>query len=215
MNVLVTGFAAGPSHSNASEILIRSLREALPPALQPFSANLHFEILDTDTHGLQTALHVLLQKIQPRICVFTGQAPGRNKIALESTARNLRNIGPPLKEGEAPQRALIRNEGPAERLATLPDLDRLLAGLLAAQIPAAVSHDAGSSLCNQLLYEGLAYAVDHGNVPLCGFVHIPALPQQVIQHWPDYPSMCLPMLRDAISVILCALMPRPEAWYIT
>lgn len=210
MNILVTGFAAGPAQSNASEILLRSLLEDTPSALQPFRHDLHFEILDTDTHGLKALLHARLREIKPAICVFTGQAPGRSNITLESTAHNLRNIGPPLKPGDEPQRAVIRSEGATEYRATLQSLDRLVGHLIAAQIPAAVSHDAGTSLCNQLLYEGLAYAADNGNLPQCGFIHIPALPQQVIQHWPHYPSMCLPMLRDAMSVILCALVTPPE-----
>jgi pyroglutamyl-peptidase len=75
-------------------------------------------------------------------------------------------------------------------------------------IPAAISDDAGNNLCNQLLYEGLQYATQHAGKPLCGFVHIPALPQQVIARWPSYPFMPLEMTRQAIAAVLLELLQQ-------
>lgn len=73
-------------------------------------------------------------------------------------------------------------------------------------IPAAISNDAGNNLCNQILYEGLQYSMHHAGQMRCGFVHIPALPQQVIERWPDYPFMPLDMIRAAMAIILFELV---------
>lgn len=104
-------------------------------------------------------------------------------------------------------------------MASMLHMDAMVERLREAGIPAAMSDNAGNNLCNQILYEGLQHAEKHAGQPRCGFVHIPALPQQIIERWPDYPFMPLAMLREAMSIILVelvrgALMLRHRTWKI-
>lgn len=206
MTILVTGFASSENGSNASDIVVSSLINDLPVSLKTAKSKLHFRLIDASTHSLKSKLDALLREIQPYNCVFVGQAPGRNNITLESAATNLRFTGPPLQPGGKPQIDVICSTGPATCKATLPNMDRMVERLHKKGIPAAVSHDAGNSLCNQILYEGLQYAEQNSGNPHCGFIHIPALPQQVIERWPNYPFMPLDMSRDAVAVVLLELM---------
>ncbi len=51
--------------------------------------------------------------------------------------------------------------------------------LLAAGIPCRLSGTAGTFLCNALMYHALRACGERMPAPLCGFVHLPYLPQQV------------------------------------
>lgn len=198
--ILVTGFASTAKGLNASDVLVRSLIDNLPAPLREAKSQLHFRIIDTTPHDLRDALDALLAEIEPAICVFVGQAPGRNAITLERVAANLKFTGPPPSPGDTPPSAPIDAHGPASCVATLTQMDAMIEKLRDAGIPAALSDDAGNHLCNQLLYEGL----QHATQARCGFVHIPALPQQVIERWPSYPFMPLEMMRAAMEIILLA-----------
>ena len=184
-SILVTGFVSTASGLNASDVLVQSLMNKLPSALADARQRIHFRLVDASTHDLRAKLETLLHEIRPSQCVFVGQAPGRNSITLESTATNLRFTGPPPSPGGMPQSDVIDANGPQACTASLPRMDAMVKMLRDAGIPAAISDNAGNSLCNQILYEGLQYAQKHAGLPRCGFVHIPALPQQIIERWPD------------------------------
>lgn len=202
MPILVTGFVSTAEVSNASGILIDSLMQDLPRALHPLRDEIELHVLEVNGETLKAQLEALLRTHNPTHCLFTGQAPGRNQLTLETVATNKRDIGPPLKPGEAPQSVVISDSGPDCYAATLPQQTDIVQALNEKGIPAALSADAGNNLCNQILYEGLRYAEQYAGMPQCGFLHIPALPAQVIARWPNYPFMPLDMMRDAIALIL-------------
>lgn len=206
LRILVTGFVSTANGLNASDVVVRSLISDLPTALNGVKHCFYFRLVDAGTDDLRPKLEALLREVQPTDCVFVGQAPGRNNITLERTATNLRFTGPPLRPEDAPPSDVIRADGPDACQASMSNMEEMVEKLRAAGIPAALSDDAGNSLCNQILYEGLQFASDHAGQPRCGFVHIPALPQQVIERWPDYPFMPLEMSRAAMAVILLELV---------
>lgn len=204
--ILITGFASNHLGVNASGLLVRSLMQDLPLMLAGARHLLNFRVLDASTDDLQFQLEALLHEVRPSDCVFVGQAPGRNNITLERTATNRRITGPPLRTGDAPPSDVIQVGGPDACVATMSQMEESVEKLRSAGIPAAISDDAGSNLCNQILYKGLQYAAQHADQPRCGFVHIPVLPQQVIERWPDYPFMPLDMIRAAMAIILFELV---------
>ncbi|MDP2646904.1 MAG: hypothetical protein Q8P24_18365, partial [Desulfobacterales bacterium] len=206
MRVLVTGFRSKESTGNASEVLVTSLMDDLPAGLARYSENIRFSIVQDDTETIKAELSGLLERICPNYCVFVGQAPGRNSVCLENFATNYRVIGAALKTGEAPPGDMIETSGPAAYAATLPDLTGMVRQLKTAGIPAAVSYSCGNNLCNQLLYLGLHRASEFSLPMKCGFVHIPALPEQVILQWPQHPFMPLQMTRKSIEIILNHLL---------
>jgi pyroglutamyl-peptidase len=205
MKVLVTGFEPTKGRFNASRALVNSYRDELPPELAAHAAQLAFAILPTDTLALQGNLEQLLAQHRPRCCVFTGQAPGRNRINLERFATNLKDFDHPDGSGNRPRGENIDATGPVAYRATLPGMDAMIERMNAAGIPAAYSNHAGNHLCNQVLYLALHHTEIQGDGPECGFLHIPLLPEQVMEHWRHSPHMPLATTRQALSIVLTTL----------
>ena len=198
--ILLTGFRPyGGERSNASQALIRALRRH-PPSLKQV-ATLNFAILPAEPLQLEAALHVLLRRHQPDDVLMFGQAPGRNRICLERVARNQFQDRP------------VRSGGQACYRATLPGQARTLRALHRAGIPARFSDDAGDYLCNMALYLVLEHARKTGSNTRAGFVHVPVLPRQVINFWPDAPCLSLDTLQQAARLILATLAVERKATY--
>ncbi len=211
MSILVTGFDRGCEAVNASQALVDSLRDDLPPELTPWRSKLHFAILPLSSRDIGDALAAELETCRPRYGVFTGQARGRNRIELERLATNLLDFESADAMNMQPRGERIEPSGPAACWSTLPNQARMVEGLNARGIPAALSNHAGNHLCNQLLYLALRRGQQNESAPDCGFVHIPPLPQQLRSQWPESPFMPLEMTRAALVEILLALLqPTPE-----
>jgi pyroglutamyl-peptidase len=80
MRILVTGFEPNDDGSNASKILVESLREESPESICNIIDLVSFEVLPPSSAKLKSAVHHAIEQHQAAFCVFTGQAPGRNKI---------------------------------------------------------------------------------------------------------------------------------------
>ena len=202
MKVLVTGFESREEKSNASDILVSSLIDDSSKAISTLPCEVKFHVLKDDTHSLKDEIYGLLDGYKPDICLFTGQAPSRNSITLECVATNYRYISPPPKIGEPAIGGEIEVQGPDAYNSTLPDIPGIVKELKSNIIPAAPSRWGGNSLCNQVLYHGVHHSQVNDTATKCGFMHIPALPEQVISQWPDVPFMPLEMTRRAVEVIL-------------
>ncbi|MEP3856742.1 MAG: hypothetical protein ABJM39_06825 [Porticoccus sp.] len=211
MSILITGFDAGHDKVNASAALVTSLQDDLPQPLLPLRSRLHFAVLPLSTSDLREAVLAEIAACQPRFCVFTGQARGRNKVNLERLATNLRDFDSPDVEGFQPRGERIEPGGPAAYWSTLPGQEAMLERLNRQGIPAALSNHAGNHLCNQLLYQTLHWAQQNGSGLACGFVHIPPLPIQVRRQWPETPFMPLEMTRAALVQILLVLVQQAGA----
>jgi pyroglutamyl-peptidase len=70
------------------------------------------------------------------------------------------------------------------------------------KIPAKVSNTAGTFLCNFVMYEGLDYSAKHGYPIKVGFIHVPYIPEQVLER--DSPSMALDNMVTAIEATIRA-----------
>ena len=206
MKVLITGFRSNNDTSNASEILVNSMIADLPEQLAAQPCRLTLKILGDDTHTLKSELIGLLNDIKPDYCLFTGQAPSRNKITFEYIATNYRHLGLAPAIGEPAEGGPIEQHGPDAYISTLPGVPDIVKALKTSTIPAALSRWGGNSLCNQILYHGLHHAKETGVNIKCGFIHVPALPEQVITQWPDVPFMPLDMTRSALEITIMSLL---------
>ena len=75
--------------------------------------------------------------------------------------------------GYAPQGTKVVEGGPAAYLSTLP-LRRIVRDLRLNGVPADISGDAGTLMCNHLMY-GVLHACSGRDI-VAGWVHLPALP---------------------------------------
>lgn len=146
-----------------------------------------------------------LNEHQPDVVISVGQAGGRAKITPEYVGINLMNG----KDNAGVTKAFepIIPGGPDAYFTNLPVV-QMVAAMNEAGIPAAVSYTAGTYLCNYLAYAVRHHAVTNNlNLKSC-FIHIPYLPEQVIDKPTNTPSMPLETivagLRECIKVVALA-----------
>ncbi|MDN4495592.1 pyroglutamyl-peptidase I [Ureibacillus aquaedulcis] len=136
-------------------------------------------IMKVDFKESSNQLKEYINEVQPDLIISLGLAGGRYKITPERIAINMKD-GEPDNNGFAPVDAKINEDGADAYLTNLP-IRKMVERLKKEGYPAEVSNTAGTYLCNNIMYEGLAYAKQQGNV-LAGFIHIPASFELAIQH---------------------------------
>ncbi len=208
MSILVTGYEPNNEFLNASELVVLSMQQSPPNEIAGLRSALNYSILPGDTDALAGRLAELVELHRPRICLFVGQAPGRNQLTFERLAVNLRDFRKPDRKGNLPKGKPIVQDGPVGYYSTLPDQEKLVELLNTEGLPTAVSNNGGTHLCNQILYLGLHLAATRQPELLAGFVHIPALPIQVIRHWPEIPFMPMEMTCRALAITIRFLHDR-------
>ncbi|KGR76215.1 pyroglutamyl-peptidase I [Ureibacillus manganicus] len=133
--------------------------------------------VDFNESAIQLKQHI--DELQPDIIISLGLAGGRYKITPERIAINVKD-GEADNNGFKPVDEKIQEAGADAYLTNLP-IRRMIETLNKEGYPAEISNTAGTYLCNNIMYESLAYANEKGNV-LAGFIHIPASFELAIQH---------------------------------
>ena len=113
----------------------------------------------------------LLRQHRPTVVVCLGVAEGRAGISPERVAINLEDARIADNAGAQPRDRPVVRGGPAAYWSTLP-VKAMVAALERERIPAAVSHSAGTFVCNHVFY-ALMHAVRRRRVR-AGFIHVPA-----------------------------------------
>ena len=195
--ILATGFGPYRQSTNASGVLVTSLKDELTKELLPLQERLVFEVItcddisrETEHLSLEAQLSELLKRYQPTLCIHTGQAPPYNKITIEKIATN------------SFMREIIDPERPVAYWSNLPGTDSLIPVLEDQGIPAGYSFYSGQHLCNHILYSSRYFSEKNGHSHKSGLVHVPLLPEQVIKEHRDSPFMSLEMSRKALSIII-------------
>ncbi len=207
MKVLLTGFEPfGGSQVNPSaQVVGRLARDGVP------GVALHSAILPVDRQGGPATLLNAVRALHPDAILCLGEAARRPAISIERVAINLLDYRMVDNAGHQAVDEPIVLEGPAAYFVTLP-VRAMLDAVRMAGIPAELSLSAGAFLCNQVTYELLHYLTTHQLDIPAGFVHLPALPEQVTNAYPPMPSMALEtMVRGICAVIdaLPATVPSP------
>ena len=198
--ILITGFGPYQQSTNASGVLVTSLKDELTKELLPLQERLVFEVIncndtsrETEHLSLEAQLSELLKRYQPSLCIHTGQAPPYNKITIEKIATN------------SFMREIIDPDRPVAYWSNLPGTDSsdsLIPILEDQGIPAGYSFYCGQHLCNHILYSSRYFSEKNGQSHKSGLVHVPLLPEQVIKEHRDSPYMSLEMSRKALSIII-------------
>jgi len=157
----------------------------------------------------------LIAEHSPNAVVLLGESRRRSMITLERVAINFNDAtryGLADEAGVAPQGTPIAETGPAAYLSTLP-LRRCVTDLRAGGIPADISGDAGTLMCNHLMYGVLHHLATTGaaDVP-AGFVHLPALPETAaLEKNLGMPSMTTELCTRAVMSIADSLAAAAKA----
>jgi pyroglutamyl-peptidase len=158
---------------------------------------------------LKPALDRLLKESEFAAIVSLGMHVGAAAIHIERSALNLADFDMADNDGLSVTDAYVSQGGPAARLATLP-LRNIERALLTAGIPTQLSASAGTFLCNACLYYCLEAAEARTDRPLCGFLHLPCMPEQVVEaalkqdrrHGPGMASMELSRMVTGVEIAI-------------
>ncbi len=138
-----------------------------------------------------------LRGVDPLAVLCLGQAAGRAAVTPELFAHNLRYAAQPDALGALPQDTPVIAGGPLALMSTLP-ARRMAEAIAAEGIPARLSYDAGTYVCNELFYRMLS---NFDRPPFkVGFIHLPLLPEQTAEGTPDEgkPSLTLEQMTAAV-----------------
>lgn len=141
-----------------------------------------------------------IRETEPGVIVMTGQAGGRAELSVERLAVNLDDAQAADNDGVVRQGVPVVPDGPAAYFATLP-VAAIAAHLRKAACPVVVSNTAGLYVCNHLMYSVLHYIAVSGRNIRAGFVHVPFLPEQVVD-CPGTPSMSLACMTAGVQRIV-------------
>ncbi len=194
--ILLTGFEPfGGSPVNPSQQIVEALTADPPSGML-----LRTAILPVDTRHAPDALRDAIRAAKPSAIVMLGQAGRRSAMTVERVGINVLDFGMPDNSDHQPQDEPVVPDGPAAYFATLP-IKRIAQAMSEAGVPASVSNTAGTYLCNQVLYVALHHLAQEGPDVPAGFIHIPSLPEQVLDT-PNVPSMAL---SNALTAVRAAL----------
>jgi pyroglutamyl-peptidase len=188
--VLVTGFEPFDGATvNPSQLLVEALDDDVAKTVLPVS---YARAADELRRAVRAA--------EPHVVLCFGQADGRTGISVERFAHNLDEATTTDNDAASGSGSAIDSAGPVAYASTLP-VDEIVAALRAESIPAAPSRDAGGFLCNHVFYALMA-ELDARAGAIGGFVHVPLLPEQVLER-ADASMPLDTLVRAARIVIAC------------
>lgn len=168
--ILLTGFGPFPGVAdNASQRLVPKLAHL---AARRFSAHrVVSRILPTEWERAPARLEDLYKRERPKLVLHFGVSAHADAYVIETLARNRRKLVEDAA-GKLPSDDVVLAGGPEEIAVRIPaeDVKRRLHGI---NVPAITSRDAGSYLCNAILYLSLIRAEQTGTPDAVGFLHIP------------------------------------------
>jgi pyroglutamyl-peptidase len=200
--ILLTGFGPFPGiPTNVSADLVRALAKRARSTLTSY--RIVSSILPTEWDRAPRLLASLHKHHAPVLALHFGVAMGARGFRLETEARNHRRASPDAS-GSLPASTSLSHEGAAVRAVTIAARS-IAAKLESKGYPVSLSDDAGSYLCNAVLYQSLALAKENGGTCRVGFVHIPVDLSK--------PPLTLPVaVAGAFEIVKFALEPplRPN-----
>lgn len=194
MKILITGFEAfGGESINPSTEIIHALPEYIAGA-EIIKAKIPTAICIS-----VEMLKEIIEKHKPDVVINIGQAGGRmrSEINVERIAININDFPIPDNIKNMPVDERIIDDAPDGYFLTLP-IKKIVDALKKENIPATVSNTAGTYICNYVAF-CMAHLsrTDYPDMKT-GFIHVPYLPQQVIEK-SQIPHMSLDMMIRAIE----------------
>ena len=118
-----------------------------------------------------------------------GQAGGRFDLTPERVAINLDDARIPDNEGNQPIDVEIKADGEPAYFSQHP-VKAMVTAMKNAGLPASVSNTAGTFVCNHIMYQSLYLTHKEFPKAKAGFMHVPFLPEQVLER-SGMPAMSL------------------------
>lgn len=184
MKILVTGFDPfGNDQTNPAIEVVKRLPDHIAGA-----EVIKLEI-PTVFNESAIALKNAMKKHKPDYVLCIGQAGGRYGLTPERVAINEDDARIPDNEGNQPIDEVIQKDGEAAYFSQHP-IKAMVAAIQKEGLPASVSNTAGTFVCNHIMYQAIYLTKTLFPKAKAGFMHVPFLPEQVINR-PEVASMSL------------------------
>lgn len=145
-----------------------------------------------------------ITRYDPDVILSIGQAGGRADISVERIGINVDDFRIPDNEGGKRTDEPIDPQGPDAYFVKVP-VKAMVERIRERNIPASVSNTAGTFVCNHVIY-GVCRLIDIKYPGKCsGFIHIPYLPQQVLDKR-NTPSMSQELMVEAVTAAIEAIV---------
>ena len=208
MKILVTGF--DPFGGEKINPAIESVKK-LPDEIA--GAKIIKLEIPTVCHQSLKVIDEAIAKYDPDVILSIGQAGGRSEISVERIGINIDDCRIPDNAGNQIIDEPVFKDGPAAYFVNLP-IKAMVAKIKEHQIPAAVSNTAGTFVCNHVTY-GVRHLIEiKYQGKRSGFIHIPFLPQQVVDK-KNMPSMSLDTIVQALVLAIEAIVETKEDIKVT
>lgn len=161
--VCVSGFLAPPSNREAlSPTAITARRLGEPETVERLETKTGLDIslvpalLPLSFRRAWPTLEKSMSVNKPCLTIILGHKGGLHGVTLERSAINRIQTDRPDDDSYQPLPSAIRENGPAAFWTRLP-LSRVLSAFATAHVPASLSSDAGTFVCNMLFYRLMDY----------------------------------------------------------
>jgi pyroglutamyl-peptidase len=190
--ILVTGFEpfATSSLNPSGEIVKALIGDDLVTAILPVVFG-----------QASSQLKELIELHKPTAVLCLGLGVGRSEITPERIAINLDNARIADNEGNQPLEQRIIAGGPDGHFSTLP-IEKMVASMKVAGVPASISLSAGTFVCNHIFYVLQDY-LKESNIP-SGFMHVPLMDEQR-KEYPNLPTMPIRQMIAGVEISLNVL----------
>mgnify|MGYP000966614118 FL=1 len=203
MKILVTGF--DPFGGEPINPAIESVKK-LPDNIAGAKI-IKLEIPTVRKKSLEK-IEKAINEHNPDVILSIGQAGGRFDISIERVGINLDDFRIPDNEGNQIIDEPIFPDGENSYFVKLP-VKAMVQNVQKNNIPASVSYTAGTFVCNHVLY-GVLYLIEKKyKGKKSGFIHIPFLPQQVVDKR-NMPSMELNTIVKGLTAAIEAIVKNNE-----
>ncbi|MBO0451909.1 pyroglutamyl-peptidase I [Candidatus Enterococcus murrayae] len=208
MKVLITGFDpfGGAAINPAYEAVKR-----LPDTIE--GAEIHKLEIPTVFKKDEEVLAKAIEEQQPDIVICVGQAGGRSDISIEKVAINLMEARIPDNEQQQPLNQVIHEDGETAYFATIP-VKAMVSNVKKAGIPSSVSYTAGTFVCNDIMYRLLYLADKQKKNIKGGFIHVPYLPEQVLDLPVGTPSLSVETIAKGLEAAVAAAVTTDEDQHV-
>lgn len=145
-----------------------------------------------------------MMKEQPDAVLCIGQAGGRFDLTPERVAINVDDGRIADNEGNQPIDQPIFADGAPAYFSSLP-IKAMVQSIREAGLPASVSNTAGTFVCNHLMYGVLYHIAKNHPKMRGGFMHVPFIPEQVVNRPAPAPYMSQTDIAKGITAAIQAI----------
>jgi len=204
LRILVTGFEPfGGATVNPASLAVQKLKTTARGSVEVVTRE-----IPTVFGKSAKAVEDAILEFSPQAVISVGQAGGTPGIRVEKVALNLDDARIPDNEGNCPADSPIDPTGPVAYWAGIP-VREVVDAIQMKGIPAAISHSAGTFVCNHVFYSTCNFVAKKDMRIKVGFIHVPYLPCQVVGKGeaPSMPLECIVIaLESAVQVVAASII---------